>query len=212
MQVSLPFDKTTRLEVYFEKPTLKVRDLSSLDSLMCSSRAPTLVVTSDYTSDINMIRSQRNSPYKLITAIDPECKEFGGSKIYRIQNLIESDGFDIGLTANKNKIELINEIKGISSFLQQLGNRFSLRWVVNTKFGNKHIDNCLDAIKESKCRYELIVIDTNNSEYSLSHDLVKSCREKLGLNKCVMKVDGQPIEKLINQDINLFFKIKAEDL
>lgn len=212
MRVKLPLDQTNRIEVYLDKLSLDIKDLPELDSLMCSIRSPVLVVNPSYLRDINIIRCQRNSQYKLLAAIDLEGKTFGGNKIYKIRDMIEADGFDIGLTVGRNKIEMINEIKGIISFLSQAGKHYSIRWVINTKHGSDHIDKCINAIKESKCNYELISLLTDELEPDLAHTIMKDCRNKIGITKCNMKISGKPVDGLIKNDLNLRYQIEAKDL
>lgn len=212
MRVKLPLDQTNRIEVFLDKLNLEVKSLPELDSLMCSIRSPALVIDQAYLRDINIIRCQRNSQYKLLAAIDLEGKTFGGNKIYKIRDMIEADGFDIGLTVGRNKIEMINEIKGIISFLSQAGKHYSIRWVIDTKHGSDHIDKCISAIKESKCNYELISLLTDDLEPELAHKILNDCRGKIGVSKCNMKISGQPVEGFIKNDLNLRYQVRAKDL
>jgi len=212
MRITLPLDKTNRVEVLFKEPDLKIKDLASIDSIMCSSRAPVLVSNPKYISDINMIRLQRNSQYRLLAYIDPEGNQYGGNKIYKIQGLIDTDGFDIGLTNGRSQIELVNEIKGIVSFLQQSGKAYQIRWSINTKHGPDHINKCLKAISSSKVNFEMISLLTDNLDPDTSHDIVKKARNTIGMNKCNMKISGKPTEELIRDDKNLRYQIEAKDL
>lgn len=212
MQVKLPLSKTNRVEIYFDKPNLSVKSLTELDSLLVSTRSPSVIINTEFMNELNLIKLQRNSQYNVIAAIDLDGKVFGSNKIYRIQNLIEADGFDIGLTANKNKVELINEIKAIDQFLKQASKQFKMRWVINSKHGPDHIDKCIDAIKESKVRYELISILTDNTDPKTAHNIVKKCRNGLGMVKCKMKISGKPSDDLIINDNNLVYQVRAEDL
>jgi len=212
MRVALPLDQTNKVEVLFKGPDLKIRDLTMLDSIMCSTRAPALIVESRYLADVNMIRLQRNSQYRLLAIVDPEGKEFGGNKIYKIQGLIEADGFDIGLTAGRSKLELINEIKGIISFLQQSGKAYQIRWIINTKHGSSHVKNCLAAIKDSKINFDMISLLTDDLDPDLAHDIVKNARESIGINKCNMKISGKPVDGFIRDDANLRYQVEAQEL
>lgn len=212
MQVKLQLDKTNRVEVYFDGPNMKVRGLTDLDTLVSSCRCPSLVVSTDFLSDMNMIKSQRNSQYKLIASIDPDGGTFGGNKVYQIHDLIEADGFDIGLTANKNKTELINEIKGISAFLQSAGKDFVIRWSINAKHGPDHIKTCMEAIKGSGIKYDLISILCHGESSKTAHNIVKKCRKQIGMMKCKMKITGIPDDDLFKNDANLLYQVRAEDL
>lgn len=210
MRVALPLDQTNRVEVLFEKPSLKVKDLAKLDSIMCSTRAPALVIDPAYINDIIMIKGQRNSKYNVIAAIDLEGKVYGGNKVYHIKNAISADGFDIGLTANKNKTELTNEIKAITSFLSQSPTEYMIRWVINAKHGSGHVKECLEAIKKSKTKFDMISLITDSIDADLAHDLVKTCRTSLGLAKCKMKISGDPSNDLIRVDNSLRYQVAAD--
>jgi hypothetical protein len=212
MRVKLPIDQTNRIEIYFSGPSMAVKSLMDLDSLLVSSRSPTVVCGPEFLSDISYMRSQRASKYNVIAAIDFEGKTFGGNKIYKFQNLIEADGFDIGLSANKNKMELINEIKVIMGFLARAGKDFIMRWTINTKHGPKHIEECLKAIKESGVKYDLISLLTDGTDCDTSHNIVKKSRKLLGSTKQRMKISGVPQEGFITNDKNLVYQVKAEDL
>lgn len=212
MHVALPIDQTNRVEVLFTKPSLKIKRLEQLDSLMCSSRSPVLIIDKAFLSDAMLIRGQRNSKYSVIASIDLEGKTYGGNKIYQIQNVIGADGFEIGLTTNRNVIELVNEIKAIFSFLSQANSEYKIRLSVNVSAGSEHVKNCMEAIAKSKCNYEMISFLTDKMEPDLAHDIVKACRESIGNIKCKMKISGKPVEGFIRFDNNLKYQVNADDL
>lgn len=212
MRVTLPLDQTNRVEVLFNGPDMKIRDLSKVDSIMCSTRAPALVINPAYMSEMNMVRLQRNSQYRLQAIIDPDGKTYGGNKLYKIQNLIEADGFDIGLTVGRSETEIINEIKGIIAFLSQSGKAYQIRWIIDTNHGDEHIDKCLRAIKASKVNFDMISLMTDKLEPDLAHDIVKNAREKIGISKCNMKISGKPVDGFIRHDDNLRYQIEAQEL
>lgn len=212
MHVKLPIDKTNRVEVYFSGFDFKIRDLPKLDSLMCSCKSPVLITTSDYVQDINMIKLQRNSRYKVITEIDRNGLTYGGNKIYKIQNLIDADGFEIGLTVGRNSTEILNEMKSITSFLKTSGKQFLIRWSINTNNGPTHIKNCLNAIKNYKDKFDMVSFNTDSLPPELSHNIVKNARIIIGMIKCNMKISGQPSDDLIIHDKNLRYQIEAKYL
>jgi hypothetical protein len=212
MQTKLTFDKSNRVEVEFLAPSMKIKNLSQLDSLVSSLHAPALVIEPSFLPDLNVIRFQRNSQYRVIGCVDKKFSTFGGNKIYEIQNMIEADGFDVGLTNGKNAIELRNEIQGIDKFLKSSGRQFFIRWVIDASQGPKHIEKCISAIRDSKVMYEAIVIKANDMEAKTAHEIVKTCRKNLGLNKAKFKIIAKFSDDLITNDLNITYQISANEL
>lgn len=213
MKTKLTLDKSTKVEIYFEKPSLVIRNLMALDSLAVSMRSPCVVIDPSGLPDLNVIKFQRNSPYKVIGAIDLECKTFGSNKAIKLQNLIEADGFDIGLTAKRSATELHNEIVGIQNFLKMAGKPFYIRWLIDIKHGRDHITECLKAIKTSKTRYEAICLVVRNTEKEVIKSIINKCREELGITKTPIKIFADFNEELFDdKDLNLTYQFKAEEL
>ena len=212
MKTKLPLDKSNRVEVEFLAPSPVIKSLVDLDSLVSSLHAPALVIEPSFLPNLNMIRYQRNSQYRVIGCVDNQFSTFGGNKIYEIQKMIEADGFDIGLTNNKSAIELRNEIKAIDTFLKSSGRQFFVRWVIDASKGPEHIKNCISAIRDSKTLYEAIAIKADKMDASTAHEIVKQCRKDLGLNKAKFKIISKLSDDLITRDINISYQISANEL
>ena len=212
MKVNLTLDKSSRTEIYFDRPSIKIKNLAVLDSLAVSLRSLKVVVNPEFLEECNNIKLLRNSKYKLIGCIDPECKSYGSNKIFHIQNLMQADGFDIGLTV-KDHISLINEIKLIDRFLKMASKKFDVRWIIDSKHGSNHIDNCIKAIMESKTNNKIICLAAYNKDESVIQKLIKDIRLKLGNIKLPIKIITNFDESIINdKDLNLTYQFKAEEL
>ena len=213
MKTKLSLDKSNRVEIYYDKPSLAIRSLMALDSLAVSMRSQSVVVDPSCLPDLNVIKFQRNSPYRVIGAVDLACKNFGANKAIQLQNLIEADGFDIGLTAKRNATELHNEINGIQNFLKMAGKPFSIRWLIDVKHGRDHITECLKAIKSTKTKYEAICLVVRDLEKEVIENLIDKCRKDLGLAKAPVKIFANYNEELFNdKDLDLTYQFRAEDL
>lgn len=215
MNTKLGLDKTNRIEVGFTKPSPKIRDMAKLDTVLSSMRSPALVVSPMLLGDINMIRFQRNSQYKVIVSIDPEGKVFGSTKIHQIRECTDADGYEIGLAQGKNQKELLNEIISINNVFVMSGARYFIRWVINAKHGTDHIKNCLAAIKEAKAKninYEMITIMHDGADAEVLHSLVQSARKSVGIAKELIKIKSKFNEDLIVHDKNLLYEFEAEEL
>lgn len=215
MKTKLTLDKSNKVEINYERMTPKIKNIVDIDTLASCMHSPAIIVNQSLIDDINLIRFQRNSQYKLFASIDPECRVFGGSKIHQIRECVNVDGYEIGLTTGKNANELFNEIMSVSNMFTVSGVRYFIRWVVDCKAGQGHIDNCLEALKRARSKnanYDLITIKHNDSDPKVLHGIVKSFRNKLGMEKAVVKIKSPFNEGIIKNVNNVLYEFSAEDL
>jgi len=215
MKTKLPLDKSNRVEINYENMSHKIRSIVDIDTLASSMHSPALIVNPSLLSEINLIRFQRNSQYKLFASIDPECKKFGNNKIHQIRECTDVDGYEIGLTANKNSNEILNEILSISNTFVLSGVRYFIRWVIDAKYGQDHVNNCLEAIRKSKAKninFDLITIKHNDDDPKVLHGLVKTARKNIGMAKAVIKIKSKFNEDIIKNVQNVLYEFSAEDL
>lgn len=215
MKTKLPIGKSARIEPYLSEFSYKIKDLVSFDTLAISTKAKSVVVDTSFIPDLGMIKAQRNSNYKLIGLIDPEGKSFNLNKVHKLHNLLDADGFDIGLSKDRNKKDLHNEIVGIKRFLSMSGLRYEIRWIINVGFGHNHIDNCIDAIKSTRSEKDIICISTKGIDLDAKtiFNLIKNCRQRLGKPKSLIKLHADFNEELItDKDLNITYQFNAEEL
>lgn len=215
MKHKLSLDKSNRVEISFNAPCSKINDIAKLDSLACSTHTPALIIEPTFLDQLNLIRFQRNSQYKLLIHVDLEGKLFGINKIHHIRNSMNVDGYEIGLSVNKNENEIFNEISAINQMFTSFGARYFVRWVINANAGMTHVDNCCRAISKSiknNINHEMITVYFNNDDKDILHGLVKSIRKSLNMQKAKVKIKSKFAEDIIKHDNNIFYEFEAKEL
>lgn len=215
MITKLTLDKSNRVEIIYNRITPKIKNLVMVDTTANSMHSPAVIINPGFLNDLNLIRFQRNSQYKLFVSIDNECKVFGSNKIHLIRESINTDGYEIGLTAGKNSNELFNEIVSINNIFVNSQARYFIRWVIDTKHGQKHFDNCMEAIAKARAKninYDLITIKSELADVDILHNMVKEARKKLGMEKAPIKLSTKFNENVIKNVSNVLYEFNIEDL
>lgn len=202
----VPLTHSNKTEILFDGPSVKIKSMEDVDTLAKSMNSPTVVVHPDYFERINTIRQVTGSPYSIIVAVDMNGKQFGINKILVAKNLIQADGFEVGITTGKKLQDIKNELKSISNFMSNMS--YDIRWVINASGGKEFIENAIKAIKEQK----LDNIITIKDDSDMSYDIIKFCREKLGKLKAEIKICSRLHDKLLRNDPNLKYLIPINDL
>lgn len=209
IKCKVPLTHSHKVEIYFDKPSMKIKRIEDLDTLANSMKSPAIVIAPEFVDYMSTIKQVANSPYKIIVAVDIDGKTFGANKILSAREFVQADGFEIGITANKKLREMRNEIKAINSFLVQSGMKFDVRWVINASNGEKYISDAIEAYKAEKPHNSTITI---RGKGDVIHDIVKHCRKEIGVLKLAMKICAPLTDNLLTNDPNLKYLISVDDL
>jgi len=215
MKHKLSLDKSNRVEIGYNKLCPKINDLIKLDSLACSIHTPALIVAPQFVQQLNLIRFQRNSQYKLLIPIDIDGKLFGINKIHNIRDIMNVDGYEIGFTFNKNENELFNEMAAINQMFTSSGARYFIRWVINANKGVDHLDKCHKALSKaikSNINFEMITIEYDSDDSKVLHELVKSTRKAINMAKAKVKIKSKFSDEIIKHSNNVLYEFEAENL
>ncbi len=210
MQLSL--DKSIRVEPFILVPDKSFPDITKIDTIAIKNKVQCAVVSREYIDLISVIKARHNSKYNLLVEIDKNGSTFGLNKMLYKMNYNSLDGCEIGLTKDANNVELMNEMKIIDGFLKQFNKSFILRWIINTSFGNKHIENCIKAIKDSnKIKFDLIrILTPSNLDIEARLKVGNLIREGIGMSNFRIKIDAEAQE--VSSINNVFFSIHASKL
>jgi hypothetical protein len=214
--MKLPLDISSRIELNYENPSIKVRHLKNVDAEAIKGSCQAIIINPVFLDSFNMLRMNRNSKYKIIVSIDRDCTKFGANKIHTIRENLEADGYEIGLTKDKNENEIFNEITSINNIIESSGLNYSVRWFIDLKNGQDYLDNCLRAISRAKSKgikYDLVTISTDTNDSELILNLIKSSREKLGMAKASIKMKlNKYNESHIVEDTNVKYEFNIEEI
>lgn len=208
----LSLDKSIRVEPYILTPDRSFPDITRIDLIATKYKCPTITVSPEYVDLISLMKARLNSKYNVIVEIDQLGNTFGLNKMLQKINYNSVDGCEIGLSKNKNHTELINEMKTICGFLKQFNNKLIIRWIINTSYGSKHIENCIKAIVETKdIKYDLVrLLIPLNVSFDKRVELGNLVREGIGMTQSRIKIEADPADVIsIN---NVMFSMHASKL
>jgi hypothetical protein len=209
----LTLDKSVKVEPYILTPERSFPDITKIDLLATKYKCPAIIVSPEFCDLIALMRTRLNSKYSIMVEIDLLGLTFGLNKMMHKINYGNINGCEIGLSKNKNYTELMNEMKSVSNFLKQYNQAMAIRWIINTAYGTKHIENCIKAIKESykDIKFDLIRIVTPvNVTFENRLEVGNLIREGIGMTQAKIKLEAAPENiSLLN---NVMFSMHASKL
>lgn len=118
-----------------EIDVMQVNEIQEAVHLAIKHRLPAIVVHQTLSGDAIMARSRAGGKFKIITPVDwPKGEIFGDLKLRGLSfDSIETDGFEILLTAGKSETDTRNEAKVLTEFLKsRIGDHVEVRFVLGT--------------------------------------------------------------------------------
>ena len=199
----VPADIGIKIEPSFTTFNQKISNITNIDTIMLKNKCPAIVVNPEWYDQILLMKMQRNSQYKAILPIDIYGNNFGIQKLLNMPSLASAEGFEIGL-ANGPVAQIINEMKSVHDLLKMSKAKYLVRWCINNKYGEKYVNNCLEAIKKYELSPDMIRI-TNSDGIN-----VNDIRKKLGKMKMTIKIDSKVND--IKKWPNVLYNVKIEEL
>ena len=118
-----------------EIDVMQVNEIQESVHLAIKHKLPAIVVHQSLSGDAIMARSRAGGKFKIITPVDwPKGEIFGDLKLRGLSfDSIETDGFEILLTAGKSETDTRNEAKVLTEFLKsRIGDHVEVRFVLGT--------------------------------------------------------------------------------
>ena len=118
-----------------EIDVMQVNEIQEAVHLAIKHKLPAIVVHQSLSGDAIIARSRSGGRFKIITPVDwPKGETFGDLKLRGLSfDSIETDGFEILLTAGKNETDSKNEAKVLTEFLKgRIGDQVEVRFVLGS--------------------------------------------------------------------------------
>lgn len=118
-----------------EIDVMQVNEIQESVHLAIKHKLPAIVVHQSLSGDAIIARSIAGGKFKIITPVDwPKGETFGDLKLRGLSfDSIETDGFEILLTAGKNETDSKNEAKVLTEFLKgRIGDHVEVRFVLGS--------------------------------------------------------------------------------
>lgn len=118
-----------------EIDVMQVNEIQESVHLAIKYKLPALVVHQSLSGDAIIARSRAGGKFKIITPVDwPKGEIFGDLKLRGLSfDSIETDGFEILLTAGKSETDSKNEAKVLTEFLKgRIGDQVEVRFVLGS--------------------------------------------------------------------------------
>jgi hypothetical protein len=118
-----------------EIDVMQVNEIQESVHLAIKHKLPAIVVHQSLSGDAIIARSMAGGKFKIITPVDwPKGEIFGDLKLRGLSfDSIETDGFEILLTAGKNETDTKNEAKVLTEFLKsRIGDQVEVRFVLGS--------------------------------------------------------------------------------
>lgn len=131
-----------------EIDVMQVNEIAEAVEFAYKYRLPAIVVHPNLSTEAIIAKSRAGAKFKIITPIDwPKGDTFSTTKLRGVTlDTLETDGFEILLTPNKNETETRNEAKALTEFVKShLSDQTEVRFVLG-------MTNRQDANIESMCR------------------------------------------------------------
>lgn len=120
-----------------EIDVMQLNEVQDAVHLAIKHKIPSLVVHQSLSGDAIMTRSKMGGKFKIITPVDwPKGEIFGDLKLRGLSfDSIETDGFEILLTAGKSETDTRNEARVLTEFLKgRIGDHVQVRFVLGSSF------------------------------------------------------------------------------
>lgn len=131
-------------------------ELSNVANFMAKYRCPAIVAAPDYIEAVMIERLRTAGRWKIIAAIDFENRDFAMNKFTRQlpRAVLEADGFDVLLSANRNNADSFNELSSLTNFIRQLSQVYEIRWTLGTRLHPpEQLKMILSNLQRHPCQY-----------------------------------------------------------
>jgi len=139
------FDITSKLEINIRRGPTVATDVIGLGIIMVKNKIPAVVIDPEFIEPMFFERQRVNAQYKIITTVFND-KQYAMDKLRNIPRFcLESDGFEILVSSDRNPAESKNELKAITEFLRgSISPIIDIRWALD--FRNKKYEDFQNSI------------------------------------------------------------------
>lgn len=196
---------------------LEAKDISHVGTLCVKNGIPAVVVPPELVFPARVDKeSKRSANYKIISTIDFDNngKDYALDKIKNLpRDILEADGFDILLSANRNEIETSNEMKALNEFIINVNQLAEIRWTIGL---NARTPESVLSILKSLKKYPCAMIRTDNNlvinKPIKLNDYTKQIKLIREYSPCPIKVSGNVDSKMFNHLKDVKFDVSLQQL
>lgn len=179
-----------------ELDVMQSNELSEAVNLAIKYKFPAMVVHPYMMSEALFARGRAGGRYKLITPVDwPKGDNFGMLKFRGLSSdALDSDGFEILLTANKTLTDVRNEAAILTSFVkEQLSESAEVRFVLGTiRRSHSNVLDMCEALRDVRSPAMIrndhhLKLQVSKANPSVHNDLLAAMSEKI---RAPVKISG----------------------